>query len=93
MEATTRLIDMTYSDLMVVMGEMERRLLASLERASNIPPRVEGIEGIARLYGCSRATAQRIKSSGRIDAAITQVGRKIVVDTRLALQLYDIDNH
>lgn len=95
MEPTTRLIDLTVGDLLAVMGEMERRMLARIERASTIPPRVEGIEGIARLYGCSRATAQRIKASGKIDAAITQVGRKIVVDTRRALQLYDtnINNH
>ena len=33
------------------------------------------------------ATANRIKRSGVIDAAITQVGRKIVVDADLALEL------
>lgn len=48
---------------------------------------VHGIQGIAGLFNCSLATANRIKSSGKIDEAITQVGRKIVVDADLALEL------
>ena len=44
-----------------------------------------GIEGIARVFGCSVPTANRIKKSGIIDKAITQIGRKIVVDADLAL--------
>ncbi|MDD6437901.1 MAG: DUF3853 family protein [Prevotella sp.] len=46
-----------------------------------------GIHGIAETFGCSIPTANRIKKSGIIDAAITQVGRKIVVDVDLALEL------
>lgn len=46
-----------------------------------------GIEGIARVFGCSVPTANRIKKSGIIDKAITQIGRKIVVDAALALSL------
>ena len=46
-----------------------------------------GIEGIAQVFGCSVPTANRIKRSGIIDAAITQVGRKIIVDADMALAL------
>ena len=46
-----------------------------------------GIEGISRVFGCSVPTANRIKKSGIIDKAITQIGRKIVVDADLALSL------
>jgi len=46
-----------------------------------------GIAGIARLFNCSIPTANRIKAGGKIDAAITQIGRKIVVDADLALEL------
>ena len=46
-----------------------------------------GIPGIARLFGCSLPTANRIKKSGKIDKAITQIGRKIIVDAELALEL------
>lgn len=48
---------------------------------------VYGIRGIASLFGCSLPTANRIKQSGRIDRAITQIGRKIIVDADLALEL------
>ena len=43
--------------------------------------------GIAKLFGCSLPTANRIKKSGKIDKAITQIGRKIIVDAELALEL------
>ena len=48
---------------------------------------VYGIRGIAELFGCSIPTANRIKRSGKIDRAITQIGRKIIVDAELALEL------
>lgn len=46
-----------------------------------------GIRGIAKIFGCSIPTANRIKKSGKINAAITQVGRKIIVDADQALKL------
>lgn len=46
-----------------------------------------GIPGIAETFNCSIPTANRIKASGKIDAAIKQCGRKIVVDSELALEL------
>ena len=46
-----------------------------------------GIKGIADTFGCSIPTANRIKKSGIIDKAISQVGRKIVLDVDLALEL------
>ena len=48
---------------------------------------VYGILGIAKLFGCSLPTANRIKKSGKIDKAIRQIGRKIIVDAELALEL------
>src|SRR5690554_4427856 len=51
------------------------------------PKHVHGLAGIASLFGCSIPTAYRIKKSGIIDAAITQIGRKIVVDAPKALEL------
>lgn len=48
---------------------------------------VYGIHGISKLFGCSLPTANRIKKSGKIDKAITQIGRKIIVDAELALEL------
>ena len=51
------------------------------------PKYVYGLSGIAQLFGCSIPTANRIKKSGRIDKAIKQIGRKIIVDAELALEL------
>jgi hypothetical protein len=48
---------------------------------------VYGLQGLCDLLGCSTATASRIKRSGVIDAAICQVGKIIVVDADLALDL------
>lgn len=48
---------------------------------------VYGIQGIADTFGCSIPTANRIKASGLIDDAICQVGRKIIVDPVLAIEL------
>lgn len=46
-----------------------------------------GIAGLAELIGTSKTTAQRIKSSGAIDKAITQVGRKLIIHKSTALQI------
>jgi hypothetical protein len=55
---------------------------------TNAPKKhVYGIVGIAQLFGCSIPTAHRIKKSGKIDRAVTQIGRKIIVDAELALEL------
>jgi len=48
---------------------------------------IYGIAGIAKLFNCSIPTANRIKASGKIDKAITQIGRKIIIDPDLALEL------
>lgn len=57
---------------------------------SDIDPKkkyVYGITGLAGLFQCSIPTANRIKASGKIDKAIIQFGRKIIVDADLALKL------
>ena len=56
-------------------------------QAEALPQPVTDTENIAKLFGCSLPTANRIKKSGKIDKAITQIGRKIIVDAELALEL------
>lgn len=53
----------------------------------HVPGYVYGYEGIASIFKCSISTAARIKASGKIDKAIKQIGRKIIVDVDLALEL------
>ncbi len=70
---------------------MKHILMESLSVESTQPSSqkryVQGYQGIATLFGCSKSTAQRIKKSGIIDEAITQVNRKILIDADLALRL------
>jgi hypothetical protein len=54
---------------------------------------VYGLQGICDLFGCSTATAARIKRSGAIDSAVSQVGNTIVVDADLALDLLKAKKH
>lgn len=52
---------------------------------------VYGLAGLCNLLECSTATASRIKRSGVIDAAISQVGKIIVVDADLAIDLINLN--
>ncbi len=63
-----------------------------LETASTAKKYVYGMIGIAKLFNCSLPTANRIKNSKKIEDAITQIGRKIIVDAELALKLADKKN-
>lgn len=63
-----------------------------LNTGSVAAERVHGIKGLANLFGCSTATAQRIKSSGIIDSAIYQIGRTFTVDADKALMLLQASN-
>lgn len=67
-----------------------RELKETSSRSRNL---VYGLEGIKQLFGCSTTTAWRIKNSEWIRPAITQVGRKIVVDADLALELANANMH
>lgn len=78
----TRIIDLTVGEL--------KTLLASVMPTPTVQKQkkfVYGLDGLAKLFGCSKSAAYELKRSGKIDKAITQQGRKIVVDSELALQL------
>lgn len=48
---------------------------------------VYGIGGLARLFNCSKTTAGKIKASGKIDKAVSQMGKTIVINADLAIEL------
>ncbi|MDO5664704.1 MAG: DUF3853 family protein [Bacteroidales bacterium] len=68
-------------------GKINNQSTSTLAHDGSEKRHVYGIAGIAKLFGCSMPTANRIKKSGKIDRAITQIGRKIIVDAELALEL------
>lgn len=78
---------MTGEEFIYLQQNSERKEAGTVITPDSSKKYVYGIAGIARLFGCSIPTANRIKKSGKIDKAITQIGRKIIVDADLALEL------
>ena len=62
-------------------------LMSGAPEQTNTRHYVYGLRGIAKIFNCSIPTAMRLKSSGKIDGAIVQTGRKIITDSALALEL------
>lgn len=60
----------------------EAGMSANPEPEDNSENYTYGIRGIASIFGCSISTANRIKSSGVIDRAIKQIGRKIIINKK-----------
>ena len=84
----TRIIDLTVGQLMELLEQKQApaEIKEEPEKAKRL---VYGIAGIAQLFNCSMTTANRIKASGRIDKAVSQHGRIIVVDAERALVLFN----
>lgn len=68
-----RVADLTVGELLDIIDE---HLSAAREPSRTI----RGVGGLAEYLHCSVRSAQRLKSSGRIDKAIIQSGRTIVID-------------
>lgn len=81
---STPIAMLTVGQLKEILGSPQPKVIDTTNTDKNF---VFGIVGIAKLFGCSLPTANRIKASGKIDKAITQIGRKIIVDADLALEL------
>ena len=81
-------IILLFIEIRKMMGN-EGTAMVSAEVTPELPRKhyERGMEGIAKVFGCSVATANRIKANGYINDAITQVGRKITVDADYAMQL------
>lgn len=86
MDANKRVIDLTLGELIDAIDE-RIRVTKKPEEPKNSKRFVYGLKGLANLLGCSKTTASRLKSSGRIDAAVTQVGALLIIDADLALKL------
>ena len=78
----TRLIDLAVEDLKILIVS----LILEVKQVES-PQYVYGYKGLADLLQCSLSKAQSIKMSGKIDKAIIQTGRKIIVDANLVLTL------
>lgn len=85
----TRIIDLTLGELLEAVEDRVKAAIAGKpdKEAATEKRYVYGLKGLARLLGCSKTTASRIKSSGKIDKAVTQIGALLIIDADLALQL------
>lgn len=50
---------------------------------------VYGLAGLAKILGCSKNHASKLKSTGMFDEAIIQNGRKIIIDSEKVLKLFN----
>lgn len=81
---------MTIGDLKLLMQEiLETAAGQTTNKLNTAAPKryVYGIKGIEELFGCSHATAQHYKDNV-INEAVTQNGRKIIVDVEYAIELF-----
>lgn len=89
---TTLLTDLTvgeFRDLLI--EELTANVSTTAYAGCNSKPHgrlVYGLRGIQELFGCSHKTAQFYKDNV-IHEAVSQNGRKIVVDADLALKLFN----
>lgn len=84
----TRVIDLTLGELLDAVEDRVRAVLANKPTKQEGERRyVYGLKGLAKLLGCSKTTASRIKTSGKIDKAITQIGSLLIIDADLVLEL------
>lgn len=80
----------------LTIGQVRAILREELQKASSAPTQVSytpdktyvhGLSGLAELLGCSVQTAGRIKRSGIINDAISEIGRTITINAPKALDL------
>ena len=80
---------LTIGELVNILDSRQPKVVNEIvEQKINQTKYVYGIAGLAKLLGCSKNHAGKLKSSGRFDDAIIQNGRKIIVDSEKALELF-----
>ena len=78
---------MTGEEFVFLLNKCLDKRSACNEQDKSVSGIYYGISGIAQVLGCSVPTASRIKKSGIIDEAITQIGRKIIINGPKAISL------
>lgn len=81
--------DLTVSDLREILRELQSERTEVVRKTTG--RLVYGLRGIQELFGCSHKTAQYYKDHV-IHEAVSQNGRKIVVDAEMALKLFNERN-
>lgn len=84
----TRIIDLTLGELLDAMEERMKAVWGNAaEPEESGKQYVYGLKGLARVLGCSKTTAARLKASGDYDDAITQIGALLIIDADEVLRI------
>jgi len=84
----TRIIDLTLGELLDAVEARVKATTSSKAEADQSDKHfVYGLKGLARLLGCSKTTAARLKASGKYDEAITQIGALLIIDADEVLRI------
>lgn len=84
-DLNTRIIDLTLGELLEA---IESKLQANQPQPESQDKNfVYGLKGMAKLLGCSKTTAARLKATGRYDEAITQIGALLIIDGDRLLEI------
>lgn len=83
-DLNTRLIDVTLGEFLEA---IEDRLKEYQQPERSEKRFVYGLKGMAKLLGCSKTTAARLKASGDYDEAITQIGALLLIDKDEVLRI------
>jgi len=87
-DLNSRVIDLTLGELLDAVEEKVKAILpGSLQKQPQNKNFVYGLKGLAKLLGCSKTTAARVKASGKYDAAITQIGALLIIDADEVLRI------
>ena len=78
---------------MLTVGQFKEVIASAMPREEidrkpeTTPNYIYGLAGIRELFGVSHATAQKLKNTV-LAPAVKQCGRKIVIDARMAIELF-----
>ena len=86
-ELNTRIIDLTLGELLETVEERVKGYIHQTQKQPHDKNFVYGLKGLAKLLGCSKTTAARVKASGKYDAAITQIGALLIIDADEVLRI------
>jgi len=76
---------LTVGQLMELLNTDKKQEVPAVQKTTNY---VYGLNGIKKLFSVSHATAQRYKDT-IIKDAVSQNGRKIIVDSEKAIELFN----
>lgn len=83
----TPLWQLTVSEYTELNKSILRSIIEGLKGVRGEKKYEYGLIGLAKILGCSRSKASRIKSTGILDEAITQYKKTIIIDKEKVLEI------